>query len=72
MAETQFLSIMESIQFTIKNEPYISALNLSKLYGKVVSTKFVLANIAQLKVKSKVHTQNHSSGVNMKQMQSIT
>ena len=34
---------------------------MSKLCGKVISTKFVLANIAQLKVKSKTHTQKYSS-----------
>ena len=48
---------MESIQFTIKNEPYTNARNLSKLCGKEfsISTEFVLANIAQSKVKSKAH-----------------
>ena len=32
----------------------------------------MLANIAQLKVKSKADPQNHSSGINMKQTHSIT
>ena len=45
---------------------------MSKFCGKVISTKFVLANIAQLKVKSKADPQNHSSGINMKQTHSIT
>ena len=45
---------------------------MSKLCGKVISTKFVLANIAQFKVKSKANTQNHSSRINMKQPHSIT
>ena len=40
---------MESIQVTIKNLPYTTARNLSKLCGKIISTKFVLGNIAQLK-----------------------
>ena len=35
-------------------------------------TKFVLANIAQLKVKSKAHTQNHSSGIKMRETHPIT
>ena len=45
---------------------------LSKICGKVISTEFVLENIAQLKVKSKAHPQNHSSGINMRQTHSIT
>ena len=32
----------------------------------------MLSNIAQLKVKSKAHPQNHSSGINMRQTHSIT
>ena len=43
-----------------------------ELCGKVISPKFVLASIAQLKVKSKACTQNHSSGMNMRQTHSIT
>ena len=43
---------MESIQVTIKNLPYATARNLSKLCGKIVSNKFVLGNIAQLKTRS--------------------
>ena len=42
---------MQSIQFTIKNLPDTIAPNLSKLCGKVISAKFVLGNIAQLKAK---------------------
>ena len=34
--------------------------------------EFVLSNITQLKVKSKAHPQNHSSGINMRQTHSIT
>ena len=61
--ENQTLSITEFIQFTIKNWAYTNVRNLSNLCGKVISTWFVVANIAQLNVKSKEHTQNHSSGV---------
>ena len=43
---------MESIQVTIKNLPYTTARNLSKLCGKIISTKFVLGNIAQLKTRN--------------------
>ena len=46
------LSIMESIQFTIKNLPYTNARNLSKLCGKIISPKFMLRNIAQLKTRN--------------------
>ena len=42
---------MQSIQFTIKNLPDTIAQNLSKLCGKIISTKFVLGNIAQLKAR---------------------
>ena len=41
-----------------------------KLCAKVISTKFVLANISQ--VNNKESTQNHSSGINMRQTHSIT
>ena len=37
---------------TIKNLPYTTARNLSKLCGKIISTKFVLGNIAQLKTRN--------------------
>ena len=43
---------MESIQVTIKNLPYETLRNLSKLCGKTVSNKFVLGNIAQLKTRN--------------------
>ena len=49
---------MESIQFTIKNLPYTNARYLSKLKiveltkRKIISTKFVLGNIAQLKARN--------------------
>ena len=45
-------SIMESIQFTIKNLPYTTAPNLLKLCDKINSTKFVLGNIAQSKARN--------------------
>ena len=45
------LSIKESIQFTIK-KLHTTAPNLSKLCGKIISNKFVLGNIAQLKAKN--------------------
>ena len=35
-----------------KNLPYATAPNLSKLCGKIISTKFVLGNIAQLKARN--------------------
>ena len=44
--ENRILSIMESIQVAIKNLLYATAQNLSKLCGKIISTKFVLGNIA--------------------------
>ena len=50
--ETGILSIMKYIQVTIKNLPYTTARNLSKLCGKIISTKFVLGNIAQLKTRN--------------------
>ena len=43
---------MEFIQAAIKNLPYATARNLSKLCGKIISTKFVLGNIAQLKTRN--------------------
>ena len=43
---------MESIHIAIKNLPYTTARNLSKLCGKIISTKFVLGNIAQLKTRN--------------------
>ena len=51
MPENRILSFMESIQVTIKNLPYTTARNLSKLCGKIISTKFLLGNIAQLKTR---------------------
>ena len=43
---------MEAIQVTIKNLPDTTARNLSKLCGKIVSTKFVLGNITKLKTRN--------------------
>ena len=43
---------MEFIRAAIKNLPYATARNLSKLCGKIISTKFVLGNIAQLKTRN--------------------
>ena len=48
----RILAITESIQFTIKNLPYTTAPNLSKLCGKIISTKFVLGNIAEFKIRN--------------------
>ena len=48
----RFLSIMESIQVTIKSLPYTTARNLSKLCGKIIFTKFVLGNTEQLKTRN--------------------
>ena len=48
----RILSIMESIQFTIKNLPYTTAPNLLKLCDKINSTEFTLGNIAQSKAKN--------------------
>ena len=50
--ESRILSIMESIQVTIKNLQYTIARNLSKLCREIISTKFVLGNIAQLKTRN--------------------
>ena len=50
----RILSIMKSIQFTVKNLPYTATPNLSKLCDKIISNKFVLGNITQLKAR-KVH-----------------
>ena len=50
--ENRVLSIMESIQVTIKHLPYTTARNLLRLCGKIISTKFVLGNIAQLKTRN--------------------
>ena len=43
---------MEFIRAAIKNLPYATARNLSKRCGKIISTKFVLGNIAQLKTRN--------------------
>ena len=43
---------MEFIQVAVKNLPYTTAWNLSKLCGKIISTKFVLGSIAQLKTRN--------------------
>ena len=48
----EILSIIKSIQVAIKNLPYTTARNLSKLCGRIISTKFVLGNIAQLKTRN--------------------
>ena len=50
--ENQILSIMESIEVAMKNLPYTTARNLSKFCGKIITTKFVLGKIAQLKTRS--------------------
>ena len=50
------LSIMESIQVTIKNLPYTTARNLPKLCGKIISIKLMLGNIAQLKTRNMYKT----------------
>ena len=52
ISENRILLIMESILVTIKNLPYTTARNLSKLCGKIISTKFLLENIAQLKTRN--------------------
>ena len=46
--ENRILSIIESNQ----NLPYKTTRNLSKLCGKIIYTKFVLRNIAQLKTRN--------------------
>ena len=50
--ENRVLSIMESIQVTIQHLPYTTVRNLLRLCGKIISTKFVLGNIAQLKTRN--------------------
>ena len=42
---------MESIQSIMKNLSYTTSQNLSKLCGKIISTKIMLRNIAQLKTR---------------------
>ena len=47
--QNQILSIMESIQSILKDLPYTTSRNLSKLCSKIISRKFVLRTIRQLK-----------------------
>ena len=64
------LSLMESIQSTIKNLPYTIAQNLSILCGKIISTKSCVGKYCTNK--SKEFIQNHSSRINMEQTHWIT
>ena len=43
---------MESIHIITKNLSYNTARSLSKLFGKFISTKFVLGNAAQSKARN--------------------
>ena len=45
-------SIFLSLEKTIKNLPYTTALKLAKVCGKLISTKFVIGNIVQLKTRN--------------------
>jgi len=50
ITEQRISSLLKSINF-ILNSPYTSARNLSRIAGKVVSTKFVLKDIIRLKIR---------------------
>ena len=43
--------IFFSLEKIIKNLPYTTARKLAKVYGKLISTKFVIGNIVQLKTR---------------------
>ena len=51
ITEERVLSLLNSINYILKS-PYTTARNLSRIAGKVVSTKFVLRDIIRLKTRS--------------------
>lgn len=50
ITDTRIDSLLSTINFVLKN-PYTSARNLSRITGKVVSTKFILGDIVRLKTR---------------------
>ena len=51
VSNSRVTSLLESLQHVICSLPYTSARKLAKLCGKLISTKFVLGNIVQLKTR---------------------
>ena len=50
MFPKKVFQVYEKLKY-ITNNPYISARTLAKLAGKIISTKFVLGHINQLKTR---------------------
>ena len=50
VSEERISNLLEIVEY-ITNNPYISARTLAKLAGKIISTKFVLGDITQLKTR---------------------
>ena len=50
VSEERISNILGTVEY-ITNNPYISARTLAKLAGKIISTKFVLGDITQLKTR---------------------
>ena len=50
VSEERISNLLETVKY-ITNNPYISARTLAKLAGKIISTKFVLGDITQLKTR---------------------
>ena len=50
VSEERISNLLETVDY-ITNNPYISAQALAKLAGKIISTKFVLGDITQLKTR---------------------
>ena len=62
--QTRMESIFFSLEKIIKNLPYTTARKLAKVCGKLISTKFVTGNVAQLKTRNlyKIIRARHSWG----------
>ena len=56
--ENRVYSIFKTLCNIISSLPYTSARKLAKLCGKLISTKFVLGNIVQLKTRRLSHAIN--------------
>ena len=52
ISQTRMESIFFSLEKNIKNLPYTTARKLAKVCGKLISTKFVMGNIVQLKTRN--------------------
>ena len=52
ISQTRMESIFFSLEKIIKNLPYTTARKLAKVCGKLISTKFVVGNIVQLKTRN--------------------